>query len=92
MQNSDFNDQRIFTDVLSTQKFITDGYNTFANEASEPCVKNTLMTILDEEHVIGHEVFEEMHKRGWYQTETAPQDKIQATKQKFAATCQSCQG
>ena len=80
MQNK-FQDQERITDVLTTQKTATDGYNTFANEASDPTVKNTLMTILKEEHDIQHEVFTEMSKRGWYQTEAAEDNKINQAKQ-----------
>ena len=82
--NNCFQDQERITDVLSSQKTITDSYNTFANEASDPVVMNTLMSILKEEHDIQHEVFTEMNKRGWYQTEAAQDNKITQTKQKFA--------
>ena len=78
-----FQDQERITDVLATQKSATDGYNTFANEAASPVVQNTLMTILNEEHEIQHQVFTEMNKRGWYQTEAAEDNKIEKTKQKF---------
>ncbi len=90
MNKNCFSDEEMTLDVLSTQKSITDGYNTTANEASEPAVKNTMMSILDEEHKIQHEVFLEMQKRGWYQTEAAPQDKICQTKEKFAPSCSDC--
>ena len=85
-----FQDQERITDVLSTQKTVTSGYNTFANEASDPTVKNTLMSILAEEHDIQHEVFTEMNKRGWYQTEAAQDNKITQAKQKFAADTSCC--
>ncbi len=85
-----FSDQEMTLDVLSTQKSITDGYNTTANEASEPTVKNAMMSILDDEHKIQHEVFLEMQKRGWYQTEQAPENKISQTKEKFAPHCSDC--
>ena len=90
MNTNQFSDRAMMDDVLSTQKFITSGYNTGANEAAAPVVKNTLMTILQEEHSIGHDVFVEMQNRGWYQTENAPQDKIDQTKQKYAANCCFC--
>ena len=83
-------DQEMIQDLLSTQKFITGGYNTTANEASEISVKNTMMSILEDEHAIGHDVFEEMHSRGWYKTESAPQDKINQTKQTFTNNCGCC--
>lgn len=87
MNKTHFSDQDIMNDILSTQKFITSGYNTNANEAAEPCVKNAMMSILDEEHTIGHDVFLEMQKRGWYQTEAAQEQKIQNVKQKFCNSC-----
>ena len=63
MSTALFSDQNMMNDMLSTQKFITSGYNTNANEASNPKVKHALMSILDEEHVMQHEVFEEMKNR-----------------------------
>ena len=86
----DYSDRDMIGDVLSSQKFMTDGYNTVATEASEETVKNTLVSILKEEHNIGHDIFLNMQTRGWYQTEAAPQNKIQETKQKYSANCQSC--
>lgn len=90
MNSNCFSDQEMTLDVLSTQKSITDGYNTTANEASEPSVKNAMMSILDDEHRIQHEVFLEMQKRGWYQTEPAPENKINQTKQKFSQGPNCC--
>lgn len=90
MEMNTFSDQEMIGDVLSTQKFIASGYNTAASEASEVGVKQTLMSILEEEHSIQHDVFVEMQNRGWYQTEAAPQNKIDQTKQKFSANCQYC--
>ena len=43
------------------------------------------MNILNEEHQIQHELFDEMLKRGWYATEPAPQKKIDQCKQKYPA-------
>ena len=77
----------MMNDVLTSQKFITSGYNASANEAAEPSVKTAFMSILDEEHSIQHEIFLEMQKRGWYATEQAPSQKIQEAKQKFSSSC-----
>lgn len=82
-----FDDRAKLDDALSSQKFISDGYNTSANEAAEPMVKNTLMSLLEEEHDIQHDLFLQMQKRGWYQTEPAPQQKIDETKSKFGTCC-----
>ena len=83
--NQKFGDKDILTDVLSSQKFVTDGYNTCVNESATPCVKTDFMNILAEEHQIQGEIFTEMQSRGWYATEAADQNKINMAKQKFAA-------
>ncbi len=82
-----FDDQAMMNDALSSQKFISDGYNTGANEAAAPVVKNTLMSLLEDEHNIQHDLFSQMQKRGWYQTEAAPQQKIDETRTKFSTCC-----
>jgi spore coat protein CotF len=76
-------EKEVFDDVLSSQKFITETYNTFANECVTPNVRSEFMRILTEEHQIQADVFDEMQKRGWYPTPAAEQQKIQQAKQKF---------
>lgn len=83
MNKPSFCDQDILTDMLSTQKFVTDGYNTFTNECATPAVKTDFMNILSEEHNMQSEVFTEMQKRGWYPTEAADQNKVNQAKQKY---------
>ena len=61
-QQKPFGDREMMEDVLSSQKFVTEGYNTFANECASPAVMSELMNILNEEHQIQHEVFDEMVK------------------------------
>lgn len=80
---ANFGDREMMDDALSAQKFVTDGYNTFANECATPALKSEFMNLLSEEHQIQHEVFSEMLKRGWYQTSPAEQTKINEAKQKF---------
>lgn len=80
-----FCDQEILTDLLSSQKFITSGYNSFTNECATPAVKTAFMNILQEEHQIQSDVFCEMQKRGWYPTEAADQNKVNQAKQKFTS-------
>ena len=81
--NSRFCDKEMMEDVLTTQKHLTDTYNTFANECASPAIKNEMMAILEDEHKMQHDVFCDMQKKGWYQTEPAQAQKITQTKQKF---------
>ena len=80
-------DQEMITDVLSSQKFVTGNYNTVANEAKSHQVHDAFMSILKEEHDMQFEVFNEMQSRGWYPTENAEQQKVNAAKQKFSSCC-----
>ena len=76
-------EREVFNDILSSQKFTTETYNTFANECVTPNIRSEFMRILTEEHEIQADVFDEMKKRGWYTTPAAEQQKIQQAKQKF---------
>ena len=80
--NMQFTPKEVMNDVLSTQKHLTDTYNTFANECACPTLKSEFMAILNEEHQLQHEVFCDMQQRGWYQVEQADQNKITQAKQK----------
>lgn len=80
-----FGDKEILTDVLSSQKFVTDGYNTFANECATPALRADFMNILNEEHQIQNEIFTEMQTRGWYPVEAADQNKINQARQKYTS-------
>ena len=85
INTNQFGDKEMMDDALSSQKFITEGYNTFANECATPALKTDFMNILNEEHQIQHELFMEAQKRGWYQVEAADQNKVTQAKQKYKA-------
>ena len=81
--NTNFRDKEMVTDLLASQKYITDGYNTVVNECATPNLKTDMLNILNEEHRIQHDIFLEMQKRGWYPTEAADQAKINQVKQQY---------
>ena len=82
-QNAIFSDKDKLQDVLASQKFITDNYNTVTNECATPEIRGIFMSLLKEEHDIQSEIFTEMQKRGWYQVHPAEPQKIQQAKTKF---------
>ena len=88
--NDMLDDKSILTDMLASQKQITGIYNTFADECATKQMQGVMMDILSEEHQIQMEVFEEMQKRGWYQTPAAQADKINQAKQKFTKENAQC--
>ena len=81
--NSNFTDREIMDDILSSQKHITDGYNTFSNECVNQNLQSDMLNILKEEHNMQFTVFSEMQKRGWYNPCAAQQQMISETKTKF---------
>ncbi|WBY63416.1 MAG: Spore coat protein [Thermocaproicibacter melissae] len=83
--SSNLQERDLMNDVLSSQKFITDTYNTFTNECATPNVRDGFMSILNEEHQIQAEVFDMMKQRGWYQTPAADQQKVNQAKQQYAS-------
>ncbi len=83
MNNAPMQEKELFDDVLSSQKFITDTYNSFTNECSTANVRDEFLRLLNEEHQMQADVFDEMKNRGWYPTPQAEQQMIAQTKQKF---------
>ncbi|MDR1565212.1 MAG: spore coat protein [Oscillospiraceae bacterium] len=81
--NSNFSDKDMLTDTLSSIKSATASYNVFANECASNDLRGAYMSILTQEHQSQADVYNEMSSRGWYQTQPAPQDKIQQTKNTF---------
>lgn len=84
MADKPFTDQDMMAEALTSQKFITTTYNTFANECASPALKSEFVNILNEEHQIEHEIFTEMQKRGWYQTQPADEENVAQAKMKFS--------
>lgn len=78
------NEQEKLTDLLSSQKFLTAAYNSYCCESATPAVRSSLFSILEDEHRIQEEIFNEMNTRGYYPLEKAEDTKLNAEKQKFA--------
>lgn len=85
MQNSNFTDKEILHDALTAQKGATGMFNNFSNECACPELHKIMLDILNDEHAIQFEVFNDMHQRGFYPTPEAQQDKINQTKQTYSA-------
>lgn len=81
--NSTFTDKEIMDDVLTSQKHITDVYNSYSNECTNQQLQDDMLKILKEEHSIQFSVFGEMQKRGWYSPCAAQAQMISETKTKF---------
>lgn len=81
-----YTEKEIYGDALSAQKACTNQFNMAANECTHENIRQTMMKILNEEHVIQKCVFDDMHAAGFYPTPAAEEKKIQDAKQKFSAS------
>jgi spore coat protein CotF len=86
-----FGDKEMWRMCSVHKKGITESYNTFANECSSPALKSEFVNLLNEEHQIQHDLFSEMHKRGWYAVEQADQNKVSQAKQKYTSQSPNAQ-
>jgi spore coat protein CotF len=78
-------DEMILKDALACQKELTNTYNLASNEtAGNNGLRSDMLHILMEEHELQSAMFNAAHKKGWYQTEQAPRQKIEQTLQQFA--------
>jgi spore coat protein CotF len=83
MNNTQMQDRDLMMDMLSSEKFATSGYNTYANECATPRLREDFLNILRDEHEMQAELFTEINSRGWYPTTPAEQPKIDQAKQKY---------
>ena len=82
-------EKEILNYFIIIQKLLTSSYNTYAGECTNQQLRNAFLNILDDEHAIQANIFENMQSKGWYQTEPADQQKVQQAKQKFGQSQQA---
>ena len=78
-------DRDIMENELLTIKGVCDLYMHGAIESTTSEVHCAFKEALDESLNIQNKLYNLMAEKGWYQTETAEQQKINQTKQKFSA-------
>ena len=82
-------DKDALKDCIASQKQIASSYNTFAGECVSEQLRCDFLTILDDEHRIQADLFNQASTRGWYQVKQADAAQINQLKQKFSAGRQS---
>jgi len=78
------NDRDLMQDILLLEKGVCDLYMHGAIESSTQNINQTFKTALNDSLCMQDDIYKKMEAKGWYQTETAQQDKINTVKQKFA--------
>ena len=80
-------DKCIMENLLLTTKGAIDLYMHGAVESSTANIRQAFSTAFDEALSMGDTIYQQMTAKGWYQTDAAPQQKLQQMKQKFTPTC-----
>lgn len=77
-------EQELAYDLLYTQKFLTESYNTSSGEVSDESLRRTLVDILNEEHTNEKGIWNAIHQHGWYGLQAADSQEIAQVRTKFA--------
>ncbi len=84
-----FSEKEVLHDALEAQKHITGMFNSYSNECANPQVRKVMLDILNDEHSIQFDVFNDMSKRGYYPVSPAQQDKVNQMKSTYAQQASS---
>ena len=79
------NDKEIMEGLLMSTKQTCALMFNGAIEAATPNVHDTFNTALNHTLCMQSDLYKDMSQQGWYQSDCAPQSKLQETKQKFSA-------
>lgn len=82
-QGPEMSDRDRINDVLSFEKYITQGYNTGLNEMQNPSLHQTVQNILIDAHKTQFQIFDQMWQKGWYKLKAAEQQEISQAHQQF---------
>lgn len=83
VKGPELNDRDRLNDILATEKYLTDSFNTAVREASHDQLFQTTLQILTESHQAARNVYNLMFQKGWYTLEAEQPQKIDQLKQQF---------
>ena len=80
-------DKCIMENLLLTTKGVIDLYMHGAIESSTANVHQAFSSAFDDTLSMQDNIYKQMTAKGWYQSENAPQQQVQQTKQKYSPSC-----
>ncbi|TCP55365.1 coat F domain-containing protein [Tumebacillus sp. BK434] len=84
VKGPEMNDRDRLNDVLATEKYITQGYNTSLNEFSHRELYDTVKRLLNNTHDAQRAAFEQMFNLGWYKLPQQPLDTVALAYNQFS--------
>lgn len=79
----EMSDRDRLNDMLSTEKWLTDGYNVFVRETSFQSLYNDILRLLNETHHAARDIFNLMFEKGWYTLHPEQPSQIAKSYQRF---------
>ena len=80
-------DKCIMENLLLTTKGAIELYMHGAVESSTANIRQAFSSAFDDTLSMSDTIYQQMTTKGWYQNESAPQQKVTQLKQKFTPTC-----
>lgn len=72
----EMNDRDYLNDILSTEKYLSNGFNTGLSEMQNPKLHQDVQNILNSVHQSQAQLFDLMFQKGWYKMEAAEQQQV----------------
>ena len=79
-------DQERITDLIFSEKKMSDNYSIWASECTNLKLRDTFLTLLNQSHKTQTELFTAAQQKGWYkQIPQAQADQVQQAYQQFSS-------
>lgn len=79
-------DQERVTDLIFSEKKMSDNYSIWASECTNLKLRDTFLTLLNQSHRTQSDLFSAAQQKGWYkQVPQAQSDQIQQAYQQFSS-------
>ena len=83
-------DKTIMENLLMTTKGVLDLYMHGAVESGTANVHQAFTSAFGDTLAMQDNIYKQMTSKGWYQTDNAPLQNVQQTKQKYSPSCLGC--
>ncbi len=85
-------DQEQMTDLIFSEKKMSDNYSIWAGECTSPKLRDTFLTLLNRSHRAQTDLFAAAQRKGWYkQVPQAQPDSVRQAYRQFAAQAPTAQ-
>src|SRR5690606_21670909 len=84
VKGPELNDRDRINDIMSMQKYLSNGYNVGLDEMQNPTLHQTVKTMLNDVHQCQYDLFDLMFQKGWYKMKAADQQEITQAHTQFS--------